>query len=204
MTFIPAFRTVKAVLFQDIAGEQVQNVLWFTTSVPVTMEDMLALAEGIASWWDDTFAGLLAIEHYFRAVHVIGQDTYNSPMAVHDQTIQGRVASIPLPNNVSLVTTFASLLRGKSFRGRHYLAGIPSAVTVDTPDSNQAIGTFVADVLAAWSLLYTYLPALYDHTIVSHYGDKVARETAITSVVTSYSANQYFDSQRRRLHGRGI
>jgi hypothetical protein len=208
MPFIPAFQTVKAILRQLYFGQEVQNVLWFTSENPIIDVTLGGVAAALIDWWTTEMAPLKNINHSLYEVRVVGQDDASFPEHVSSTAVAGTVTGDGLPGSVALVVTFHTLFRGKSFRGRAYMGGIPEAAIEDATHSNTANGGYTGDLLAAFAALVpTYIvpvDATMIHVVASHFAAKVARVTAVTSAVIQYTANSAFDSQRRRLNGRGI
>jgi hypothetical protein len=108
-----------------------------------------------------------------------------------------------MPNNVAIVMSLKTGLRGKSFRGRIYHVGLSDAVV-----TANAVTTVQRDALVAgYSLLTTFAgatgEAIFNLVVLSYYASSVLRPTPIATPVTSVTSDGIVDSQRRRLPGRG-
>jgi len=207
MPFIPAFQTVKVLIRQTFQAEELLNVLWFASENPILASTLEDIAAGVGTWWLENLVPILSDQHEIVDVIAIGQDEVNSPQRLVGVNTPGAVAGDPLPGNVALAVTFKSLYRGRSYQGRAFMGGIPRTAILTDDYSNAANSGFLSAMLDAWDVLSNYVPGSIDgnpsHVVASHVSAGVPRETALTSIVTSYSVNAYFDSQRRRLHGRG-
>jgi len=205
MAFIPAEKTVKVLFKSTYLGQELLNVLWFTWEDAITGSMLADLATALYLWSIDFLKPLCspALDNY--EIQVIQQDANDSPMVSVLGFGVGTRLGDPLPGNVALVTTFDSLNRGKSHRGRMYLGGLTTDA-IDPTDQNNAFADFIVDYMDAWDNLGTSLGSITPvpiHVIASHFIDKAPRVTAATYAVIGYRINSAFDSQRRRLRGRG-
>jgi hypothetical protein len=106
-----------------------------------------------------------------------------------------------LPNNAALVVTQYTDQRGRSFRGRNYIPGLPQS---DLEDPSHVTPTQAADWAAVWADLFsTMTTGGYTPVVTSYSFNKVPRTTAVSTPISSVAANNELDSQRRRLAGRG-
>jgi hypothetical protein len=107
-----------------------------------------------------------------------------------------------LPNNVSVVTTFNTGIRGRSYRGRAYWNGLTeSMVVANTLDSSPLAG-----INAFWENVRIEEPStgepIYQMCVVSYVSGGVLRAVPLATPITSVNTNATLDSQRRRLPGR--
>jgi hypothetical protein len=133
----------------------------------------------------------------------VAQDSPSSPNA--DLIINpyefGTHGTSSLPNGVAIVVTERTALRGRNYRGRIYIPGIDIADRNDSISLNTtALGNLMTQV--QW-LLTAANTAGAIWSVVSHFLNKAPRGTAINTPITAVSADNYFDSQRRRLALRG-
>jgi hypothetical protein len=108
----------------------------------------------------------------------------------------------------TFVVSFRTDLRGRSFRGRNYVIGL----TEDMVDGN----SLEAGVSEPWRLAYAHLGTLvadidWTWVVVSRFSgvsgsppEPTPRVAGVTTPITSVVVvDQFIDSQRRRLSGRG-
>lgn len=202
MAFIPAPNTVRVCIQFEWTGQIVEICLAFLRNAAVTVSDMNDLLDGIEAWRVDS-----VIPHQTDLIDSIQYQATNLTTATSPSFVRpisssqaGSLVSPSVPNNVAIVTTFQTALRGRSYRGRAYWPGLSlgqldDAVTIDPAEA--------ADIDAEWELLNTQIPPEFTHVVVSYQNGGVARTTAARTPVTSYRTEQFLDSQRRRLANRG-
>lgn len=113
-----------------------------------------------------------------------------------------------MPGNVTMSVSFRTALRGRSFRGRNYVAGL----TEDQVAGN----IFISTLSASWKAAYEAIAAAIASTgwtwvVVSRFSgvDAVTKEPipraagVTTPVLSVIVVDDFVDSQRRRLAGRG-
>lgn len=116
------------------------------------------------------------------------------------------------PGSVTIAVKKATLNRGRSYRGRMYVPGIPlsalSSGNADTVTSTfisnllSALGLFYADALTADSTLMPVVVSRFSGVDpITH--KPVPRTSGIKTPVAALVVNNQVDSQRRRLAGRG-
>lgn len=110
-----------------------------------------------------------------------------------------------LPPQSSLVVTWRTTLKGRSYRGRTYLPG--------WKESQQASGTWAANATTAASDWADEMMRLYDGgavnpnyqlSVVSRYLNGVKRLTPVATAIVSRSTRSVVYTQRRRTIGVGI
>lgn len=103
----------------------------------------------------------------------------------------GASATAPLPQNVALVLTIRTGTRGRSFRGRIYLA---NPITQLDDGTGKVSSSDVANILTIWNQLETDLAASSIFIGVASY--KLVTWTAMQTL----TMDTRFDTQRRRLN----
>jgi len=115
----------------------------------------------------------------------------------------GTESSAVEPNNVAACVTFRTAKRGRSYRGRNYIGGLNEGNVLigDIIGGGEiiAINNAYQDLHAA---LNTLTPA-FTHVVASFHHNGAPRVTGEGNAITSIYIDQYSDSQRRRLAGRG-
>lgn len=146
---------------------------------------------------------LLVSSLVFNGVRLTAQDSVSAPSIFLPPTapIPGGIAQPPLSTQVAYVVGFDTDLRGRSYRGRNYLPGIPEGDQVAPGVTNAAAaGGFVA-AYAALAAVETSQNVT--HVVTSHFNGGLARAAGVNTEVTGYRGDLAFDTQRRRSVGRG-
>lgn len=115
--------------------------------------------------------------------------------------VPGALATDSLPNGTALVITSRTARRGRSFRGRTYLAGIPTTGSVNSSFTSGLVAGFVA-------IFNTYLAdAITENlppVVVSKRANGAPRTVGIATPITTYdNVSLGTRSQRRRNPGIG-
>lgn len=145
----------------------------------------------------------------------LSQDLVNTESYIVDLTTQtsgvvtlgpftqpaGGSTIMAAPNNVAFCVTHRTAQRGRSFRGRTYVAGIPADQIEDSRLSSGSRSVYVA----AFNTLRVDANAqLYPFVIASRKENGVFRTIGVATPVTaSVSVDDVVDTQQRRLPGRG-
>jgi hypothetical protein len=210
MPFVPVPNTMLAEIRMLMDGQQVENTLWFEATGAPTVPSMSDLADQLILWWIANYAPQTSIALQLVEVVISDQTTAASPqvsVAAPAGTI-GAVVSDALPNNVSLTVSFRTPLRGRSFRGRNFVVGIPESVAT----ASHLSVAYVAGWQVAYAQLKSDIDAVGDFVwvVVSRFsgvdgaGDPIPRAAGVTTPVTNVVViDDVVDSQRRRLPGRG-
>jgi len=115
--------------------------------------------------------------------------------------LTGSDAVDTLPNNCALVISNRSVFTGRSRRGRTYIAGFSRGFV----DDNVPSGALVAAALAYHAEISDNAgEEAFNFGVASYVNDGVARDEALFTGYSSFTADLIMDSQRRRLPGRGI
>lgn len=124
-----------------------------------------------------------------------------SSFVVPTVSLAGSAGSAPLPLNVALCATHRTGYIGRSRRGRTYIPGLDESV-VSVGDILGATPRNI--VAAAYANLRTNLNTDgLVQVVASFYNDGAPRVSGQGTAVVVTSIDQYSDSQRRRLAGRG-
>lgn len=203
MTFIPTPGAVRTDIQFTMAGQQVHNIIWCSRDGTWTQVQREALNDAVAAWWNTSarqyFSGSLGLVQ----VTTVNQESQSAPAStlVVSPVVYGTQAGAT-PMNVACCATLRTDLRGRNFRGRMYLAGIPAAKSLT--EATMATD-FIANVILALTALKTAIEALGAlWVVVSKYTNKTARANGLKTPITAIAVDQYFDSQRRRLGLRGV
>lgn len=203
MAFIPVPNTVQAEVRMSLANQQIENVLYFSKAGGFDGSSLDALGIMLRDWWGGQYAYNLSNQISLREIYIIGLNSATdiTHTTVPSGTIAGQNPSPALPNNVAFCVSFRTQYRGRSFRGRNYVAGLPEAgVTLSNVEPN-----YVQQLVSAYNTLITDAANInWEWVVVSRYANKAPRTEGVTSAILSAVAvDSVIDSQRRRLPGRG-
>lgn len=199
MAFIPLPNGIKVSVEFELAGQQVVITLWFKGSAPATALELNDLNVAVLDWAQDNLLPILSTGILLTGATATAQDSDSAPTNYHalSPAQNGAVAADSVPNNVALVTSFLTALRGRSYRGRTYLPGIPANALSDASTAGAAVVTAIAEAFAALSDVETITGL--EHVVASHFTGGAPRTTAVGTPVTGYRTGSILDSQRRRL-----
>ncbi len=210
MPFIPVPQCAQVQIQGVIDGQETINDLYFSHGTTIDITALQALADAVDNWY---WASILPeLSNDFTYVRTIVTDLTTNTSGVAFQSANtgpGGVTGESNPNNVAACISFRTALRGRNWRGRNFIPGIPgSVVTLNT------IGNaFITNVQAGYRLLKfggTTIPGDWSWVVVSRYsgvdvnGKPIPRTSGVVELVTdALFVDPTVDSQRRRLPGRG-
>lgn len=203
MPFIPAPNCAKVAVEGILNGQRVVETFWFYYAGVMDITALEALAQYVGTtWWGDQQSSRAA--HYqMTQVTATDQSTQNGVQGIYIPAVAqyGTGGGLSVANNAACCFSFRSLYRGRSYRGRNYAPGIvQSALVNETTWNATTIGNLAATYVAR---LITGIPTGWTWVVVSHFANKIPRVTAIWSAIFHVVVDNYLDSQRRRLAGRG-
>lgn len=204
MAFIPTDLVAKAAIQYRLFGNDVINTLWFekTDETEWNLLSLQDLAAVLYSWVTSHVLVNLSNELTVHSITVTDQSSETATSYYYSTADDpGEVVGQSLPANVCMTISFKSAARGRNYRGRNYISGIP---TVSFND-NIVDASFANGILSAYEELPAAVGVLdCQHVIVSHFLDKAPRANGVTVPVISYGYHdRNIDSMRRRLNGRG-
>lgn len=204
MPFVPVADTVEVELRQLIFGQKVENVLGFRKTGGVSIADATDLWNALLLWWTTDEAHNLSVDISLREGQItdLSSDSgFSVSFAAPTPNPNGFVDSPGLPSNVALCVSFRTPNRGRSFRGRNYVAGLgESEVT-----GNTVAAPTVAGIQTSYSNLISIAAGVgFEWVVISRSHNLEPRLTGVATAITSVVVTDPFvDSQRRRLTGRG-
>lgn len=205
MAFIPIPDTVEININQTLHGEQVQNTLYAYREAGWDAATAEELAGEMIVWVGDSLYPLLSSNIFLTEVAVRDLTTASGIIfnATPTTPVTGGLGGPALPGNVAVVASFRTGFAGRSYRGRNYVAG-----WVEADVTGNAISPTVADALAAaYEVLMSptgpmgVTESLW--VVASRYANNAPRAEGIATLIRSVLVDQFVDSQRRRLAGRG-
>lgn len=199
MAFIPLPNSIKVVLDFLWTGVEVHNVLYVDVGHPPTDVDMgnVGAAANLfltTALMPNLSVGISALGCTLTDMQSATAPTREFPLAV---PVAGAVAGNSVPNQVSIVTTFQTLMRGRSFRGRAYVPGIPEVELVD----RRTISVAYADALnTVWGDYRTDMLAVGAVPVVASFHTLHGpRISGVGTPIASFRTGTTLDTQRRRV-----
>lgn len=184
-------------------GQQIQNGLYFMADGGESLS-YETLGDDLIAWWTANMRPLQGSNLTLRSVEVRGALPSDEFSILRNGTLplDGGVDGESLPSNVALVVTLRSATIGRKARGRNYVPAIPEGHSTGASAST----TFANGVQAAYQLLVGdgALTDGWQLCIASRVGGGPGGDvTNVYPVVAAVVRDTVFDSQRRRLPGRG-
>jgi hypothetical protein len=204
MPFVPVADTVLAEIRMELYGQRIENTLGFRLLGGSGTAEATALANDLTIWWAELYSVPLSNELSLREVTITdlaSESGYSVSVTAPTPAPTGDVNAPGLPGNVAACISFRTVSRGRSFRGRNYVPGIAEA----SVSGNTLDATVRAGILAAYNgLAAAVVSDDWEHVVISRFTDGAPRVAGVATPVTSYVfADNFVDSQRRRLTGRG-
>lgn len=203
--FIPVPNTARVIFYHTLAGQDVENSLYFRKGSPWTTTELQELADSAFTHWGDIMMPDLHSSMHLIKARAISLETESAPAEDHIGDVPGEDSSAPsVPNGTAFVVKFTTAKRGRSFRGRVYLTGFTmNRLATSGTLSTAARDLFVGNVQEVVAGIETDTGAT--QVVVSLRQHKAWLTTGEANNVVSISATDVnLDSQRRRLPGRGI
>lgn len=204
MAFIPVTSTLELEARYTVNGALVENTLgfYFGATDFATVAPLVCNAYETHVW--GALRGLSTPQTVFREMKCTWLATSISPtytQTADPLTNTGTVLTDSVPNNAALVICLRSANRGRSARGRNYIAGLAEGLKLN---SAWLTGAYTP-LLAAYEAMRAALQALsITNVIISRQTDGAPREVGVTFVVTEYViTTNAVRSQRRRNLGVG-
>jgi hypothetical protein len=191
---------------QELFGQQVSNTIYFRGEQPPILEgDAEYLAGEVQQFWEEELAPFVVDDLELREIYITDLTTQTSPTYTYPVTpaVTGAVTGDALPSNCTFCVSFRTEGRGRSSRGRNYVAGLAEGVV-----NGNVLEAATADgIVAAYTngiLNNPDLGGLFEWVVVSSVSDGDPRLSLLVQPVTSVVyADRVIDSQRRRLTNRG-
>jgi len=203
MAFVPVPDVIEAEVVWEWDGQVVENTLYFLNDSGWSAGSILEHLEDLRDVIVSQLIPLLPSS--IQLVRLVGTlldavDAVSVTLSVSPAVVGG-VALESVPSNVSYAIQFKTDLRGRSFRGRNYIPGIPN----DKINTN----TITSGDRTSFTAAYEAISAVgvdlgRRHVVVSRFSAGAPRTIGLATPVTAIAtADATVDSQRRRLPGRG-
>lgn len=210
LPFIPLPNGAQIVIKGTLFGQVTEEIHWIVFDTSPGASDIQGAAEDYDTWFRGNVLGFLSEDYSYVSTTCNGWSSPSDPTftVAPPSPLHGGRETPSVPNTVAVVISWKTALRGKSFRGRTYLAGI-TAVACSDPNTLGSSG--VAEVDAA----YVEIPGFggtgpYD-LVVASFVNSLAnptpphhRTTGVGTPVNAAIVEATLGNQRRRRPGRGI
>lgn len=104
-----------------------------------------------------------------------------------------------MPNNVALVMSLRTGIRGRSYRGRVYVGGIPESNAL----GNNALAAYRDALVDRYDDLLIFAVGIgipdAQLVVLSYFANGVVRASPVATPVSSVTADTRFDTMRRRM-----
>lgn len=186
-------------------AQQCENRLMVDILAEPDPADLETLAIAAWNWWEETYSPFITSQCLLRAVVATSLHTADAPQFTYapDATTTGGDTGDAMPNEVSLCVSLRSAARGRSARGRWYVAGLPRAAMNGT---NTVFPTTASSYASALSTLFATING-DGHTpvIVSFFSGGVLRPggPVYYGIESAVVIDNIVDSMRRRKPGVG-
>jgi hypothetical protein len=205
MPNVPVANTVMVEWRMTLFGQQIENRLHIDNFSPPDQVGLMAFAVAAWNWWQNTYSVDIVEDCNLREVVCTDLSSANSSQAVYapSTTVNGQLAGDPLPNEVAFCISLHTAFRGRSARGRWYVAGLAVG---QRSDANTLDNTVAGNLVSS---LQTYINAVATGTprviIVSYRTNNAPRVGGPVKFVVTAAAitDLILDSQKRRKPGIG-
>jgi len=206
-TFVPCARTVHLEAVGNLLGQACETAFHWVTNEVISEEFLSDACDVLDLWLRGTLESHVSSHLAFTKVIATDLSSQNGPSYIKtlEANSGGVTEATGLPSNVALAVKHNTLKRGRSYRGRNYLMGIPIAAQVNG-DADTITVAYVSDYLLDYGILVTDLNAFDSDgylCVASKFHNGNPRTLGEITPVVSFSINDQLDSQRRRLRGRG-
>lgn len=212
MPFVPVVDTALIETVYEWNGQVVENTIYYKKATSPIFDDLAALTDEVRAYIVSNL--LPALTSAIQLVRVVGTllDAVDAFQVVNTTglPVVGGAGAGGMPNNVALCISLKTAHRGRSARGRNFIAGLDNSYITDN-DVSGTIRTAFETVYAGlrtigvdngWTMVV--VSRFSGHTIVDGKKVPTPRAAGVTYPVTNaLIEDTTVDSQRRRLPGRG-
>lgn len=203
MAFIPAPGCAEVAVCYNEFDQAIQNVFHVHKSTPFDLAGLHDLAEMFQGWQETDIAPLQSSSVGCSLIIARALDSETAPAIEYTENLPvvgGQTTDPGLPANVTVAVKWNTGLRGRSYRGRTFHIGLCEGMV----NGNKVNEAPAAAILGAYQTLLSMLSlSTMDLVVLSKYADKAPRTVAVATPIIGCSVDEWVDSQRRRLTGRG-
>lgn len=205
MPFVAAPNIIEVEFRYTLFGQQCENRIMVDNLAAVDAAACEAAAILAWNWWETSYAANITSGCALR--EVVATDLTASDGAqftyAPDTTTAGTGSGSAMPNEVSLCVSLRTASRGRSARGRWFVAGIPNTQMANANNIETSYGSAVTSDIS--TLLAAFATAGQQVVIVSYIsgGDPRPGGPVYYPVESCLIVDTVVDSQRRRKPGVG-
>lgn len=210
MPFVPVENTALVECRMHYDNQKVENTLWVENESAWDGDSLAELATEVKDWWVASYSTICSNTVALNEVVCTDMTSETGAQAsLAGAGAAGGVGSGSLPGGTAFTVSFRTALRGRSFRGRNYIVGIPqdfrSGISGVDVDYVEAVINAYNDFKSAISTAgWTWVVVSRFSGIGGTPPKPLPRTAGVTTPVASViCTDAVLDSQRRRLPGRG-
>jgi hypothetical protein len=197
MAFIPASNVLQVNFIQAMGNVQVQNVQYWRHGGAIDQAAADALGAALVAWWDVEFSATLTTELQLNALRM--QDLTTDVAPVYEYTtglpVTGQHAVPALPPFVAFCISLRTANRGRSGRGRQYVAGLRE----DQASGNTYAQGAAQALVDAYMELVNFPPTGWEWGVLSRQNNGVPRTQGLFQPITAVIYTDLtLDTQRGR------
>ena len=204
MAFIPVNDVLLLELRQSLFGQKIENTFGFRLDGGWSPAQLATLMNNMLLWWNAELAPFLSEDISLREIVATDLSSATGPVVTQAAPVPnptGDATIGSLPGSCALCVSFRTNSRGRSFRGRNYVAGLPET---NVTGNTVAAATVNGIQTAYQEILIGGVAAPFEWVVISRFTAGAPRVAGIgTPITTAVVVDPFIDSQRRRLTGRG-
>jgi len=205
MPFVAAPNIIEVEWLYTLNAQKCENRLMFDNFAVADSARLEDVAVACWNWWEETYSPEISEHCTLRGVQATDLSTIDGAQFLYapDSTTTGGISGAAMPNEVSLCVSLRTGNRGRSARGRWFLAGLPREAMDDDNNVNSGYATSVA---ATFPTLFTAVHTIGpDAVIVSYISENAPRVggPVYFTISDAVILDTLVDSQRRRKPGVG-
>lgn len=202
MPFQPVANAAQALINYRQAGQALQSQLYFRTNESESTVVLNDIAQMVADWLNNSWAPVASTSAEVVSIIVTdvseegGEQITFTPIGA----LTGDIVSPPMPTGTTITASWRTGLAGRSYRGRTYHVGLTEQqVVANSLDSGSrtALQGAYAQLIIDANVNQTPL------VVASRVAGGAPRPVGVVTDVLTVVVDEYIDSQRRRLTGRG-
>lgn len=203
-TYVPGNGIAQVEARFSLNGQRVENTLYYDFKSSTFGDFITAIFDNYQTILWAQLRAICSVNISLQEIFVTDLTTQTSPTAVETSITNplGVVNTDAVPNGTALVVCFRTNGRGRSSRGRNYIAGIAEG---NKTASQFSVGAVVA-VESAYAALQDEMGSLgFPQVVFSRFSNGQPRAVGLSQVVTAYDVVTPFTrSQRNRNPGVGV
>jgi len=206
MAFVAMPNIVQIEWRYTLFGQQCENRVYVDHFGAPTQADLDGYALRAWTWWVDTYAANVSSAVNLREVVTTDMGNQNGNVSHYapSATVFGEDVSTPLPNEVSFAVTLTSNSRGRSARGRWFVAGVPTAAQQDANNLTVVkAGAFVSALQVFINAMEAIGKAVVIVSLRSNNAPRPGGPVYFPVIAAAFT-DTLLDSQKRRKPGIGI